>query len=75
MNIPPGFIEATLSDPTESLQVVIVVDQIAAVKMASQYGRTTKVLVILKSGETLQLSSPFDSFVERLKSTETEKAV
>ncbi len=74
MNIPHGFVEATLSDPTESLPVVIDVGEVAAVKQASQYGRTTKILIVLRSGETIQSSTPFDAFVERLsQAVEKEK--
>ena len=66
MTAPIGFIEATLAGPGETMAALIAVDQIAAVKEASKYNGTTKTLVVLRCGETLQLSTAFETFVERL---------
>ena len=72
MTSPAGFIEATLAGPGETTATLIAADQIAAIKQGSQYSGTTKTLIVLKCGETLQLSTAFETFVERL-SVVTEK--
>ena len=70
MTAPHGFVEATLSSVGETLAVLIAVDQIAAIKKASSYGLAVKCLVVLRSGEIIQLSTPFGSFVERISQTQ-----
>lgn len=66
MTAPAGFVEASLAGPGEVMAAFIAVAEIAAIKQGSAYGGTTKSLVVLRSGETLQLATPFSSFVERL---------
>ena len=70
MTVPTGFIEASLAGPGEMTAVFVAVAEIAAIKEGSQYSGTTKTLVVLRCGETLQLSTEFATFVERLVITE-----
>ena len=69
MNIPTGFIEASLAGPGETMATLIAADQIAAIKEGSRYSGTTKTLIVLRCSETLQLSTMFETFVERLSQT------
>ena len=46
MNAPRGFVEASLAGPGETLETFIAVAEVAAVKQGSQYGGSTKSLVV-----------------------------
>lgn len=54
------------------MAALIAVDEIAAIKQGSQYGGTTKTLVVLKCGETLPLSTMFETFVQRLSAPDDD---
>ena len=69
MTVPTGFIEASLAGPGETMATFIAVAEIAAIKQGSAYGGTTKSLVVLRSGETLQLATEFETFVGRMAGT------
>ena len=72
MNVPHGFIEASAAGPGEVTSIFISVGEIAAIKEAGQFGGTTETLIVLKSGETLQLATPFSSIIERLSGPEED---